>query len=524
MSTGSLGRGGYSPPEFDPIKFTHPASDDLQDIPLSDSEQEPGIIEQPIKQSHIEAPIWHAKGKSRKVEKGEERVQLRGVQDSSLFVRKMAIPKNESRIMKFFRSFRWVRVSEGGVTLYLNINSLQKRLLISKTELEQVKKSGSLEGLTGKLTRVNEAMEEYKTHFAEYHARRPESRIVPSLLAKIVFASFDLVSSKSIQGKLEQSILIQEGSKKYLVKANGQEVHVILLSKKDLLGKGSFGKVLKVKNLADERFYALKIGRRVEQEAQKLSDLHNHLPHLEGVQAAPIMSGRLPLEDPEKIQEFMVGELYEATGAKTSESNLRAWMGSFEMTPETRVDFGKQIMARFQHLRDNRIYAGDVKAENIFISQEAGQQYPRLTVGDIAGAQSLDDLHGSLAINTPKYTPKVYEDLLDYGAFPQYKEIGARCLDRYAFGCLLFEVLTGADVLIPQNQEAINENREILIGLGYSEDVVDLVQRMISIQAPPNLGVLKEEDVQIDGLVSDLLSSGWTDQGIGRERNEEELL
>src|SRR5436853_6833507 len=91
---------------------------------------------------HPEGPVainraqWHPNQKIKRIDKTGNVLFIRGLEnESGIFVRKMAIPKDENRFMRWTRSFSWVRVNDGSGTFYLKVKDLQKYLLFSPKEI-----------------------------------------------------------------------------------------------------------------------------------------------------------------------------------------------------------------------------------------------------------------------------------------------------------------------------------------------------------------------------------------------------
>lgn len=406
--------------------------------------------------------------KIRRPTKGEERVALRGLEaDTPFFIRKMEVPKDENRIMAFFRSLLWAKVKEGDKTIYLNIGSIAKRYCMSRSEVSHLAKEGKLEGV----------LKERVTHLRPLAQIQKEAVITSSERRQV---AVELLAKKTFSGPIPTPTLLINLSKE-------GKLSVYRLGDTTLIGQGSFGKVytIPVATAPKGTMMAIKVGKKVLQEAENLQKLQER-----GVKAqeAPEASGILPSEeDPlgrkTGPREFMITPLF--TAPKLKSPDLDAWTESKASgDKKQQKDCLRQLMGQYRQLVGSGMYHGDLKPQNIFVSEKDGNNVFKF--GDWGDAQDLDHLKGIKAFTKAFLPYEMGMQILDQGD-PEGARLAAKCHDRFATGCCLYSVLTGGQLPYELDEDGYPTgefNEALLDEHGVSEDMKSLLIMMTSMEVP----------------------------------------
>lgn len=422
--------------------------------------------------------------KIRRPSKGEERVALRGKErDTPFFIRKMEIPKDENTIMRFFRSLLWVKVSQGDQKIYLNIGSVAKRYCMTRSEVSNLASEGKLvETLKERVTTLRPLSQIPKDAPITSSERE---QVAIQLLAKKTFAepaiTPSLLVNLSKEGKL--SVYRLEGAK--------------------LIGQGSFGKVYVVSDVANTNGIrmAMKVGMGILREAANLRLIQER-----GIKAQepPEYVGKLPASEDDlgintEEREFMIGDLF--TAPKLIRPDLDAWIIQSDASKDKsqQKDLIKQVMGQYKQLAKSGLYHGDLKPQNILLSEKNGKY--RVKFGDWGTLKDLNNLSGNMTY-TPPYLPKKMGDAIKNGS-----SIAAKCHDRFSIGCTLHQMLTGGtfpyqwdrqgDPIEPFYEKPLDE-------AGASPNMKALIKLMTSMEIPTSEAEFQEQQNTIDALMKEI--------------------
>ncbi|MBA3958626.1 MAG: hypothetical protein H0X51_09590 [Parachlamydiaceae bacterium] len=469
------------------------------------------VLEAVSGKQDIDVPLWKI-GKAKPASEANDRIRIRSLNyDSGFLIRKMDVPRDEWRVLKWMRTFRWVKVSEGGREYYLNIGSLRKRLLVTSEELSELRGRAGLQALQEKATKLRHAMDKYSTQFEKYDSLRSTNRIVPSLLCRTVLYAHNLWLGSDIAGDPKKGVVAKESGKEYLVHTDGTTAYVCHLSSEHHLGSGGFGKVHQIEDLANRKFYAIKRGKNVLREGENLQRLEKL--KVVGVQRAPIVA--TVIRTSEGLEEIMIGHLYGMP--QTHFRNLTDLINTKILTQPELGTLCDKLLTNLFDMQAKGLYHGDLKGGNVFVS-EGEDGGIELSTGDWASMQELDKVKHSNEY-TGLYRPIIHGEMLR-GQYPAERALGARCHDRFATGCMLFETLTARDAFeMGENEMALPvssgdarqggredvqtsfpEGRlrtEILKKQGVCEDGIAIIQLMANLKAPKNLKAYNDQMAQI---------------------------
>lgn len=199
-----------------------------------------------------------------------------------------------------------------------------------------------------------------------------------------------------------------------------------------LLGSGGMGEVYRARDLRLERAVAIKVIpasfaadptrlRRFEQEARAAAALDH--PNILAVHDIATESGST----------YIVSELLEG-------ETLREHLGSGPLPLRNAIDYASQIACGLSAAHDRGIVHRDLKPENILVTRDG-----RVKILDFGLAKLVETGHGSEeATRTLQSDVGTVAGTVGYMSPEQVRgEFVDKRTDIWAFGCILFELLTG---------------------------------------------------------------------------------
>lgn len=507
--------GSYVPPHIPPLSAAPPSAADAKGA----AEEKESFFKD-VKPSSLDAPL---SGGIKKPSKGEDRVALSGAErDSRLFIRKMEVPKDENAIARLFRSLRWVRVKEGDREIYLNIRSVASRFLYTRAEVEAMAATGGLtQGLKDRILVLKHLKDipGFKEEAAKGEIGVKLSREAP-FFKEIAGGIPDVLSPIDRQIIMTHFIfqdkpvfLRSQGNKDMLLVSRSREgrLSVISLGTAREIGKGGFGKVYEIYDVALQKFFAMKVGRGVLEEAGNLEELPRR--GITGAQSAPELKGILPgkFYDYLKPQEreFMIGELFVAP--HPGSPDLHDWMQS-RPPKAAKNQCVKQIWSQYKKMQQAGVYHGDLKPANIFVTTD-DQGQPQFKFGDWGKLQDQDG-NVRAKIYTSKYMPReVIQIIKDESVDADQRAIAAACHDRFAIGLSLYQMLTGGDFPYLTAADRFHIpgakfDEKPLIDAGCSRDMIDFLKKMTSLEVPDSKAAFEAQQKEINGLWEKMAKRG----------------
>lgn len=199
-----------------------------------------------------------------------------------------------------------------------------------------------------------------------------------------------------------------------------------------MLGSGSYGRVIKVEDQVDTEWVAVKISEFKGNDTKSLKaevELAQRVPRHSNIAR---YDACYRLETDTSVSDFAIMKYY-------PDGNLADLLRHVSLTPTQIYDLTKGILAGLQHLHQHRIVHRDFKPANILISRDSsGCFIPKIADFGLSKLVSDDELDGSDF------------DLSDGRGTPSYKAPeqieGSKVsfnLDLWAFGVILFEIMTG---------------------------------------------------------------------------------
>ncbi|WP_288423202.1 serine/threonine-protein kinase [uncultured Spirosoma sp.] len=209
-----------------------------------------------------------------------------------------------------------------------------------------------------------------------------------------------------------------------------------------LLGSGSYGRVVKVEDQLETEWVAIKISEFKGNDTKSLKaevELAQRIPRQANIAR---YDACYRLETDTGISDFAIMKYY-------PDGNLADLLRQHQLTTTQINDLSRGILLGLQHLHRHRIVHRDFKPANILISRDnAGRLIPKIADFGLSKLVSSDELDSSDF------------DLSDGRGTPSYKAPeqieGSRVsfnLDLWAFGVILYEILTGEKPFLADQQD-----------------------------------------------------------------------
>lgn len=369
-------------------------------------------IENSSTRNSAEPPVFSSsRGSKAKASEGL-RHTLPGLEaDPRFYIKKMDISKTAGGIRSVFsrmnRSINYIKLKSGsldGNEVYININSLAKRLLLSKKEIKQAIKEGRLEQLiqdrAESFTKGN--IEKYKEIFDQYEFVKGELQSQGGLKARTLMKVLE-IGFKQMSMEPEKGGIIAADGREFLFKPlKGRVVTLIDLSAgRWELGRGSYGKVDMVYDLVSRQSLAMKttLHKKGIQDIEK-----------EGMISEMIHGS----SSPEKIEIFSIDnpkgrKVYAVMPLQSG--SVDKWRGTLQEKQKGMLELCMQ--ARSVHKKG--IFHGDIKPENMLFRKNPDGQGYQFALADFGGSVIISKFRNG-GFHTPKFTPlythKTDSDLL----------------------------------------------------------------------------------------------------------------
>ncbi|EAS02374.2 Serine/Threonine kinase domain protein (macronuclear) [Tetrahymena thermophila SB210] len=239
-----------------------------------------------------------------------------------------------------------------------------------------------------------------------------------------------------------------------------------------VLGKGSFGKVMLVTHLVEQKQYAMKVllKKSIKNERQKRHTLTER-QILEKIDHPFIVKLHYAFQTNEKLYlvlDFMVGgELFH---------HLKK---SGKFSEEVTRFYASQIVIGLEHLHQHKIIYRDLKPENILLDSEGNLKLAdfglsKIGVDQNAPAHSL--------CGTPEYlAPEIITSKVGHD----------KTVDWWSFGALVYEMLTGSPPFYSNNKKQMLHNiiyKPIPIPKNLSDTAKSLLQQLLVVNPKNRLG------------------------------------
>jgi len=238
-----------------------------------------------------------------------------------------------------------------------------------------------------------------------------------------------------------------------------------------VLGRGSFGKVLLVRNKTDNEIYAMKILKKsLIKERQQEEHTMTEQKVLKIINNPFIVKLYFSFQDNDNlyiVTEFMQGgELFFHLHKEKK----------FEM--KRTVFYASQIVLALEGLHKEKIIYRDLKPENILLDING---YIKLTDFGLSKILKKKNKRTYTICGTPQYlAPEIVEEV-------GYNEM----VDWWSLGCLIYEMLVGKNIFkLPKNKLPSMDiyKQEIFFPNFISEDAKDIISKLLEYEPKKRLG------------------------------------
>jgi len=271
-----------------------------------------------------------------------------------------------------------------------------------------------------------------------------------------------------------------------LFSSNNQKVTKDDFELLNVIGKGSFGKVMQVKKKDDGKIYAMKVLRKEAIIARKqVTHTRAEKSILQKIQHPFIVRLHFAFQTKDKL--YMIldyingGELFYHLKKE----------GRF---PENRVRFyAAEIVCAMAHLHSLQIVYRDLKPENILIDMEG-----HICITDFGLSKEINPEEGTHTFcGTPEYlAPEVLKGQ-GHGV----------AVDWWSLGTLVYEMLTGLPPFYSQNINIMYQkilNGELRFPSYVSPDAQSLLEGLLTREVDKRLGTAASMDVKKHPFFKDI--------------------
>ena len=454
------------------------------------------------------------------IKKGRERERMALGDNRLMIAAKSNITFNKtiSGIFKqIFLNLRYVKLNDAN-PIYVNVNSLAARLHLSKSEIKEAAKEGTLEELIQKkavlqikiLDNYSKIFDQYETHAAF----KQETQLDKKILMKAVRTAVPLLWDQ----EKPQTSATFNAKKLFVAKKEDSDDLTLTFKTKQILGKGTFAVVSGAMTLnagaekTKERqvFKMATNSRTAQQTLEKEDRMLDHLTQENGGKPPPnIMpasSKCMKITDPDSGEEVAIGSL------------RKAMDGSFEdclkLPIEERLKLGADFLNGLVFLAEKKVVHKDLKPNNILFEEVNDKKTAYIC--DFGDAIKLDDKTGSYEEDssikgkkekifnwgdfTPRYTSPYHvaiaRDCWENGEYVQSNQLFLEN-DVFAAGVVLYELLSGGSYPCTLNELGFphpplgNFSESLLIEQGVPRETIVLIKEMLLVALsakPPEEG------------------------------------
>ncbi len=367
---------------------------------------------------------------------------------------------------------KFVRCTHNNQAIYININSLSKRIGISHNEITLAPKKGqNFEKLirnahTSLVSRQAQAVDRYLDmikpariqlarnqrgrikHPFEWSSIRPS--ISDTLFRKSLF-DLEFQGSISSLDSIEKTYFLANGSALHLIKSDGNKTWTLFKSR---LGQGRWGTVYEVEDLTRSESCVVKVskGQEVDKNAIQLlaeydilKDIYRQRPGLVGIQKPPHFAFSLnpTSQTPVALQGYL------APRYDKDLSNPKS------LTFQERIECARQLLEGLKTLHELDYVHCDIKAANCLYKKIPGQKIQCV----------ISDFGATMKTNKLRELDPSYHSIETATLANKF-----RCEDIKKMGGVLFKFFQGFRKRELKDLESIIDNMEFPSPLPYSAE------------------------------------------------------
>lgn len=409
-----------------------------------------------------------------------------GGEEAKFFINAMTINKNEFFLVRWVKTIHaaiwYVKLSEGDTSIYLQVNSLAKRILLPKSAIALAAKKGDLKKMIEERIKLfddadikkmsveelqfnlplisidNETTAQQKKYvlalipvFRCYQAsaksRKENGDQVKPLaetLAKVVIQALKQFKSAEELKQFEKldSTYMEMDGQRFIIINKDDTLHVYHLQ--EFLGEGSFGTVYKVFDFATGKFKAFKRMVGLDDEMEAFAEAKKEVTAM--AVANPKGESRVFQEPATHLvcilsPAGMVGIISELYKSRSLHRVLSS------STPQQKIKYFKQVMLALDEMTTKGIIHGDFKPLNILLGHDNIIRVADVATLRKAGKDVLSRPFPTHGECTFEYTTKEDVERLrkaadanDHNAFTE----ASLQQQIYSVGVTLYQILTGS--------------------------------------------------------------------------------
>ncbi|MEX1012941.1 MAG: protein kinase [Waddliaceae bacterium] len=446
-------------------------------------------------------------------ERDSKRIYYGGREFKEMSVAYITFNKNQSVFSNFFKKIKLKRYVKLENNTFVNINSLSKRLNISKKAIIHAKKRGGIQQLIEKVD-----TEEIKKVI---YIKR-EFEIQTGITFKFKNSEIIDIFQKVIESKVGHRLRLEDNARFYISQKNGEiSIHNISKIKdEDLrtinkLGRGSFGTAYKVKNIVTGAFEAYKLAfddskaeNEIEVERKNLMRLHDAL----GEQIIGLQ------DKPSVILEYgYIGKLYDGDLSDCLREKNKTFSSGSDL-----LNVSQQLLSGLSSMHSMNLVHGDIKTSNVLVDKAAKTVH----IADLGGARFTDELSFGNFTHTPTITSikdqLYFEELID-----QIKAEGTgkdeyvklrKAHDVFSMGCVLYKVFTGSPLPYAKRKHQMYNKPHDFIDVEKSFFKGALQDKLKSLAESDDSFTVEKQN-QITDLIESMLDPDWDRRPSAEEAN-----
>lgn len=448
--------------------------------------------------------------------KTASRLQLKGfLKDSHFFIKTTQILNNECFIIRWtkllYAYFYCVKLEINGNQILLNINSLAKRLLLTKKEITSSAKNGTLHELIESRAElsfdsriIREQLQASYTNSSTNHLigkkMQQETDLSPETLASIADDLSEFFREKGCLEELKNGGLwFEVDGKGFLASINHKKIHIIHYQKSEPIGKGATSSIFKILNVTTGKFEVLKIINKVDKDKEDalyreisiLNEIKSNSNHRIYFQPPPTCKFDVQSLDGSSIMGY-AGKLFD-------KGDLKKWLDN-EHTPLERLNCCKHVIKGIDILyKDHQILHMDIKPDNIVTSKKGN--FKLIDFGEAYKLDQVDNyylkeeeqplpagtplfLSQADLINLKKLHQKFHEKNANKKVISKRLDLASEKRVIFSLGITCFEVLSKElPYAIQENQYCIPSRTELiedpLLRHGYPVKLISFLKKMI---------------------------------------------
>ncbi len=320
---------------------------------------------------------FNLEGKKLSSGKVKSRIHIGDDERFALSAKKISPEKKDSSL-GFFKKHRYVRVSIANETYDVNINSIAKRLHLSRKEVQKMAENGdALKYLENRVQELTPLIDCYVKYFEKYGMNRrlleKATELKTHQLMGLIRTSFEYQSENKTQE-------FTYACRTWQVMRNQKKNRYKIFERTRRLGQGEYGEVLQVKPLTNAKKEFAYKGISQENIEDSLKGIQNELAIQEHIETNQSLDGLI------KRDETIVGLPHKkrAYGDGILMPLAQTFKAVAELSIGEKMEIAHQLLQAGRNLEILKIIHFDIKADNLLFFEENGHW--RVELADFGGS------------------------------------------------------------------------------------------------------------------------------------------